>query len=203
MLGAAAGGRRPLLGVRRDGVTRAAAVMATVGTLAAGGCAGSGTVRVPTDRPTEADVRQVAAQAGQAVFYLGPRFAGLPLTGANGGPGGVTFIYGTCEIALPAEGGCAPPVQVQNLPFRAGNWRSAVGCYGLPPVRGLPAARHDGLVLFTDAGLVKIYARNRGEDLRAVRALVPAGGRAELRPAAPAVLRIVSNQCGGAELRSS
>jgi hypothetical protein len=42
-------------------------------------------------------------------YWLGPYFAGLEVTGTSGS----TFVYGHCD--LPAgEGGCAPPVQVQN-----------------------------------------------------------------------------------------
>ena len=168
--------------------------------VVAGGCAG-GTMTVPRERPTEADVRAAAKTAGRPVFYLGPTFAGLPLTGADARADGALFAYGTCEIDLPAEGGCAVPVQVQNFPFRAADWRRADGCYAHPPVRGIPTARHDGLVLFTETGIVKIYARSEMEDVEAAKALVPAGGRGALRPAPSAVTRIVATRCGGPGLR--
>jgi hypothetical protein len=74
------------------------------------------------------------------------------------------FAYGTCVIPRGQEGGCAVPVQIQNLPFEPGNWRRAVGCHRLPSLRGVVTVRHDGLVLFTRRSVVKIYARDAAED---------------------------------------
>jgi hypothetical protein len=55
------------------------------------------------------------------LYYLGDSFQGLPLTYAGRGGGNGTglrrswsFIYGTCTPPPGNEGGCAPPVEVQD-----------------------------------------------------------------------------------------
>lgn len=53
------------------------------------------------------------------MYWLGPHFAGLELTGTTDHPGR-TFIYGECELPE-GEGGCSPPVQIQNATSCARN----------------------------------------------------------------------------------
>jgi hypothetical protein len=69
------------------------------------------------------------------MYWLGPYFAGLELTGTTDHPGR-TFVYGECELPE-GEGGCSPPVQVQNATSCA---RNPIGLDRLPyevyPVRG-------------------------------------------------------------------
>jgi len=48
-----------------------------------------------------------------ATYYDGPEVAGLPLENINGDPSHCcSFMYGTCTPP-PAEGGCAPPLEIQ------------------------------------------------------------------------------------------
>jgi hypothetical protein len=60
-----------------------------------------------------------AGPAGAAVsdptdlYWLGPYFAGMPVTGTPQEVGGAIYIYGDCELPE-GEGGCAPPVQIHN-----------------------------------------------------------------------------------------
>jgi hypothetical protein len=88
----------------------------------------------------------------------------------------VTFAYGTCELELPADGGCAVPLQIQIQPLcahldavaRAPIWRRR-------EIRGAPVGTIDSApVLFTNRVQVKVY-RGQGSDpalaLRALRAL--------------------------------
>jgi hypothetical protein len=60
-----------------------------------------------------------AARAGAAVsspndlYWLGPYFGGMRLTGLPEEHRYATFIYGDCELPE-GEGGCSPPVEIQN-----------------------------------------------------------------------------------------
>jgi hypothetical protein len=44
-------------------------------------------------------------------------------------------------------------------------------CHRRPTLLGVPTVRHDGLVLFTEGQVVKIYARSAAEDRRVALAL--------------------------------
>jgi hypothetical protein len=135
------------------------------------GCAGHGDITVPRGQDVDGGLER-ARSSPVAFYFAGRRFAGLPLTDVElEGPGRAVFAYGTCVIPRGQEGGCAVPVQIQNFPFEAGNWRLAVGCHRLPSLRGVPTVRHDGLVLLTRRTVVKIYARNAAEDRRVALAL--------------------------------
>jgi hypothetical protein len=148
--------------------------LALLGTLVLAGCASGDAIVVP-DRE-RIDLERFRAEAEVPPYWVGREFEGLPLTAAESG----TLIYGTCEIEDDGpftEGGCAPPVQVQNLRFEHRQWAIAQGCHRLTPVRGVPAARHDSLVLFTDRQFVKIYALDAEQELRVAEALRPLDGR--------------------------
>jgi hypothetical protein len=169
----------------------------------AAGCAGSeGTVTVPTGHDVEWELHQVRREARHPVYFLGRRFEGLPLTAVSfhrPRSGYLSFLYGTCTVPLPADGGCGVPVSVQAFPFRAKQWRLAVGCYRVAPVRGVPAARHDGLVLLTERGVIKIYARTTAQERRAAAALRPVGARrpgGNLPSPRPADVRALELGCG-------
>ncbi len=111
----------------------------------------------------------------------------------------ISFSYGTCEIEieLGGDGGCPIPIAIQNFPFRPNDWRRAVGCRTLEPVGRIPAVRHDGLVLFTRDGVVKIYARGPAEERRVARALAVVGEDepARLPPPTAGVIRLVERVC--------
>jgi hypothetical protein len=111
------------------------------------------------------------------LFYVGSSFRGLPLTGdghadiANYHHGtSIAFLYGQCELPPGGEGGCAPPVQIDNFPSCVeypGRYRS------LRPrrfiqLRGVPAA------VFHDYGIkgpvfdkLELYSRKTTIVIRA------------------------------------
>ena len=174
----------------------ARAALVTVAAAVVAGCA-SFDRQVPNGRLDADDVRRLARTSGVPLYYAGLSFAGLPLTDGDASSRGGAFVYGTCELP-PGEGGCAPPIQIQHFAFDPNAWRRAGGCRSLGRLRGVPAVRHDGLVLVTERALVKVYARSAREARRVVDALVRADGRPTPRrlpsPSAEAA-RIVAAAC--------
>ena len=151
--------------------------------FAATGCLG-GDGRVPNGENVDADLER-ARNSGTRFYYAGRSVGGLELTAVSlTGPGRATFLYGTCELPE-GEGGCSPPIQVQQVPFSAAAWRRAAGCRAREPVRGAPAARHDGLVVFTTRTTVKVYARSAAEERRVLLALRPVTGGDTAAPLSP------------------
>jgi hypothetical protein len=140
--------------------------------LLASGCDSRDYVTVPRGEDIEGGLAK-ARSSSFPIYYAGRSFAGLPLTDVElQGPDRALIAYGTCRIALPAEGGCSVPVQIQHFPFNPNNWRGAVvNCYRKPSLLGVPTVRHDGLVLFTEGHIVKIYARSAAEDRQVALAL--------------------------------
>jgi hypothetical protein len=56
--------------------------------------------------------------------------------------------------------------------------------------------RHDGLVLVTGDGIVKVYARNAAQDLRVARSVTPINDPvSRLPPPTPRQRRIVAAAC--------
>jgi hypothetical protein len=145
---------------------------------------------------SDVDIEHLRATATTPIYWVGKEFAGLPITHADPS----LIVYGTCEIEGGSftDDGCGPPVQMQHLEFQPRQWAMAVGCGRLPELRGVPTARHDGLVLFTGRRLVKIYARNRDEDVRVAEALQPLKGpkRRNLPPPDKDVVEAVETACG-------
>ena len=140
--------------------------------LLAGGCGGPHYVTVPHGEDIEGGLAKLRA-SGFPIYYAGRSFAGLPLTDVELDlPGRALIAYGTCRIPLPADGGCSVPVQIQHFPFNPSGWGGAVvNCYRQPSLLGVPTVRHDGLVLFTEGRIVKIYARSAVEERRVAHAL--------------------------------
>jgi hypothetical protein len=171
-------------------------LVAFAAAVAVAGCSGE-RGRVPEVDP-EALAREVdrIAAAELAFYWPGRSAEGFPLTHAElNGTTRAVFGYGTCELPE-GEGGCAVPAQVQNFPFRAADWGRAVGCTRVPDVRGVPAVRHDSLVVFTATTVVKIYAphpRRVAASLRKVGA--PSSGR-PLPPPRRSVTRLLDRVCG-------
>jgi hypothetical protein len=111
------------------------------------------------------------------LYWVGERFESWDLEHVDVGHGEfVTFGYGTCELPVPADGGCAVPLQIQVQPLcahldvvaRAPIWKRR-------RVRGAPVGTIDSApVLFTNRVQVKVY-RGQGSDpglpMRALRAL--------------------------------
>ena len=113
------------------------------------------------------------------VYWLGDEFEGYELTHveAEDWSTAAVLIYGTCEPSG-YDGGCAPPVQVQDFPLC-----HHLDAVALPPkerrrmVRGAPVGAQDGApVLLTRRTQIKVY-RGVGTDsdpgisLRALEAL--------------------------------
>jgi hypothetical protein len=70
---------------------------------------------------SEVDLEQARSFDDYTLYYLGETFKGLPLTFAGLGPGSGTgirrswsFIYGDCTPPPGGDGGCAPPLEIQN-----------------------------------------------------------------------------------------
>lgn len=183
--------------------TLARATLGATACLLAGGClGGQETVTVPFGHNIDRELGEVRSRATHPVYWVGRRFDGLPLTAVSFDsrrPGVVSFLYGTCTIRLPADGGCGVPVDIQLFPFRTEQWSRAVGCTDRGTLRGVPAVRHDGLVLFTRDTIIKIYARNAAQTRRVVRALRPLASSqrdARLLPKPPRwQMRLVESVC--------
>jgi hypothetical protein len=83
------------------------------------------------------------------LYWLGPYFAGMRVTGTPEEHRYATFIYGDCELPE-GEGGCAPPVEIQNWSSCARNpLRIDIVPYQVFPLRG--------------GGIVSVYESSRAE----------------------------------------
>jgi hypothetical protein len=116
------------------------------------------------------------------LYYLGRSFDGFELAriGYDHEPWRpVSFIYGDCEVPLFADGGCAPPYEVQVAPACPRHQRVLRSRGGRLTIRGVPAAQIDaGIQLHTGTVTVTIYGGDRKRRSRAVRALRPLGSGA-------------------------
>jgi hypothetical protein len=164
------------------------------------GC-NSGNV-VPRDRVSEKEIDGLREQSGPPLYYAGRSVSGLPLTEAEGSSSssdGGFFAYGTCELPE-GEGGCALPIEIQLFQFEPAQWEAAEGCVRLPSLRGVPTARHDGIVLFTDSMVVTVYARDAAEERQVVAELrglnVDVEKGAPLPPPKRNVRELVARACG-------
>jgi hypothetical protein len=70
------------------------------------------------------------------LYWLGPYFAGMPVTATPQEVRFATYVYGDCELPE-GEGGCSPPAQIQNWSACARNpLRIDRPPYELFPLRG-------------------------------------------------------------------
>jgi hypothetical protein len=91
----------------------------------------------------------LSAALALGAFWLGPSFAGHPLV--NHTESGV-FVYGNCEIPEGQdEGGCAPPLQLQD---RTTCQRNVVGLDVLP--RHIYRLRGGGIAAFYGGGSIDV-----------------------------------------------
>jgi hypothetical protein len=95
---------------------RACAALVVLFTFAACGESGSGEPEAST-----VGLDQARSFDDYTLYYLGESYRGLPLTSAGLGPGSGnglrrswSFIYGDCTPPAGSDGGCAPPLEVQN-----------------------------------------------------------------------------------------
>lgn len=124
------------------------------------------------------------APAGRAAarakrFWLGDEFEGLSLTHDEDG----LFVYGDCDPG-PGEGGCSPPLQVQN---KTACERNPVGI-DLPPRRlfrlrdgGIVSDYSDGFDVLAGRSGFTVFANRRKQARRALGALRPRGAAAPVR----------------------
>ncbi|HST25741.1 MAG TPA: hypothetical protein VLJ76_07100 [Gaiellaceae bacterium] len=116
-------------------------------------------------------MNRLQSNSTEAVYFAGMSFGGLPVTDVVGqGRNYELLAYGTCSSSG-LDGGCAPPIEISESPFKPGQWRLAVGCHRLTSLRGVPTLRHDAFVLVTGRQIVEIYARSPAEDRRVALAL--------------------------------
>jgi hypothetical protein len=153
------------------------------------------------DHKREADALRAQRDAGTRLYWLGESYGGLPLTATDVDlPRRGVLVYGECDGETEGVDGfhCTKAqLQVQFMPFDAVPWRLVTHCRLRASLRGVPTLRHDGLVLVTRDGLVKIYGRTRAEDRRVALALRPVGGvrRALLPAPTPRQRRAVVAAC--------
>jgi hypothetical protein len=184
---------RPLLGI-------ATAMLAAILTVASAACS-------KTVGEGDPDVDAARRFERHPLLWVGERFEGWELERIDlHAAEFVTFSYGTCELEVPADGGCAVPLQIQVQPLcthlrtvaRNPIWRRR-------EIRGAPVGTIDGApVLFTDRVQVKVY-RGQGADagvpLRAIRALrsvnevPPVVGRGDAIPAPPGAVLAGREPC--------
>lgn len=127
-----------------------------------------------------------AAQATAfPVYYLGPTFAGLPLTDVIRESGSVTFFYGTCEPETGSDGGCAP-YQLSVWPICDRNPFSRTGPGNLPDRRELVgrtlvetygSTGDSNVEVYTGSTALSAYMPPQVTPRALVGALRPLGGR--------------------------
>lgn len=118
---------------------------------------------------SEVDLEQARSFDDYTLYYLGETFNGLPLTFAGRGPGSGTgvrrswsFIYGDCTPPAGVDGGCAPPLEIQNWSICTRFPALYPGSTKTSPFRGaetLPAG--GGLDVYTGKTTVVIFGREK------------------------------------------
>jgi hypothetical protein len=111
------------------------------------------------------------ASAAPADFWLGSSFEGLPLTHSEGGH----YVYGDCDIEPGSDGGCSPPLQLQNATTCERNPVALdVALRRIVKLRGgaVAATLNAGHVeIGTGRRAVSVYANSPRRAMRAARAL--------------------------------
>jgi hypothetical protein len=124
-------------------------------------------------------------------YSLGSSFEGLPVTallrdcelpypGEPGRANHVTYVYGDCVLPTPADGGCAPPLEVQTWPAcersLADYYDPAFpDAYSRTTARGVPAASFDGgtrFELYAGGSTIVIFGADPAQVRRAADAVV-------------------------------
>jgi len=155
--------------------------MLVCGSALLSGCGGSS--------EPDASLEELRAFGAYPLYYAGDEIAGNRLEDIGAWDEwetypkqrelGFIFFYGDCDPpdGLFAEGGCAPPVQIQNtsicnrnLGMSRGNEKDAFD------IRGAKASPGGGgLEIFTGRTTVVIFASNAGLMKETIRKLRPAG----------------------------
>jgi hypothetical protein len=147
--------------------------------VACAGCgAGGGRNNLPGSLVEDLDEKRSELERYKRfqLYYLGKTFEGFALSrvGYNRDPWRtVGFIYGDCEPPGGADGGCAPPLEVQVDPACARNRLKDPKPVERLRIRGVPAASdQDGtLSLYTGWETITIFGSGKAQTRRAARAL--------------------------------
>jgi hypothetical protein len=115
-------------------------------------------------------------------YYVGRIFESLPISRIDRQDDVVTFYYGSCKRRC---------VQVQQRPLEGHNPVAYLKTTKSLPctrtmLRGVPAARFEGLEVYTGDRTVSLFARTPGEELRMAAALRRLGERTPRRLPPPA-----------------
>ncbi len=175
---------------------------ACIAVLAAGCVAFDG----GTPAVDEGELTAIEKTRGHPIYWAGRSIEGYPLTHAEAlGSGKYLFIYGDCEIDDQGwfdDGGCTPPVDIQQYPIRArhpGMFDVDVGCRRLV-VRRVPAAIFQSsggaLEIYTGASVVVIFGETAAQQRRIAQALRPINTPEEPRDALPAPATDVESALG-------
>jgi hypothetical protein len=150
---------------------RCPAILAlNLATLVLTGCSGPLGIGAP-------DLDEGRSFDGYPLYWVGERFGEWELEHVEVRPDGFTTLaYGTCEIGLFQDGGCAPPLQLQIQPLCAYlEFVAEAPIWRRREIRGAPVGTIDSApVLFTDRVQVKVYRGQgsyEGLALDALRAL--------------------------------
>jgi hypothetical protein len=120
------------------------------------------------------DVARLQASTAADLYYLGDEFEGYRLTHAEASASEALFIYGDCETRLGlVDGGCSPPLQLQEEFTPRVGARRRGDCPSSPPPAATPGSDPSSVFVLARGTAITIYARDRAQALRAARALRP------------------------------
>ena len=151
-----------------------------------------------------ATLQEIAATPSKPVYYLGPRFEGLPISGVTRTAfHTMTFLmYSSCPP------GCDATLQVVTSEIGVAQLTHTQGCRRLASVRGVPTVDFGGgQSVFTGHVLVKVFAPGNGQavleqEQRALGALRSIGRGASsqqpLPPPVPELRALIDRACGAA-----
>lgn len=149
----------------------------------------------------EVDTSAIAHRKGPPIYWAGRTVEGYSLTNATSGKNSSSFIYGTCKPPPGLDpGGCAPPIEIQQLPIDTGTLNVSQGCRRVASLLGVPTVEWDTLGFFTGTSHLKVYAKSDAQARRVAGVLRPINGDAApgapLPPPAPELVHAIDRACG-------
>ena len=148
----------------------------------------------------EKKVDDLREEGAADVYWLGLEFRGLPLTHVER----TFFVYGDCDPDPPlfGDGGCAPPLQIQNFPLarRPPGGFSIAGrparCrrVAVPEVVGAFWESTGGVDVYVDRRALAIFGNSEELVIAAAAAVRPLDGTPRRRPP-PWVTRVLDRAC--------
>ncbi len=165
------------IAVLRRARRRGFALLALCAATAVSGCA--------TTQPRPIDAGELAeAQTFPyfRVYWVGPRFDGLPLAAADGQRGYISSIgdsvyYGNCvhDKGIFGGGSCPLPLQVTTVIYRRHS-NAALGAQQNIVVRGVPATVYDegrSIELYSGRVAIDVFSDTPAQALKAATELLP------------------------------